>query len=203
MWRHIRHLRVAVTAVAGLVLGILLISQGSVAAGLLVALLSLAAMIVLIVITRRSPVAPRRGRRRSPKEQATWAAAAAGVVLALTAWNYFGHNGDLRAGDVASARGEVVDVDTRRRSADVAEVRFRTAEGDVVVARTPVDRRPRVGSPVPVEYVPDDPEKARIPDNWAPAYELLSILAAAVLAMAAIAAVVAAVKPRRQRVSST
>lgn len=145
MWRHIRHLRVAVTAVAGLVLGILLISQGSVAAGLLVALLSLAAMIVLIVITRRSPVAPRRGRRRSPKEQATWAAAAAGVVLALTAWNYFGHNGDLRTGEVATARGEVVDVDFRRRSADVAEVRFRTAEGDVVVARTPVDRRPRVG----------------------------------------------------------
>ncbi len=203
MLRHIRYLRITVLAVAGLAVAFMLIAQGSVALGSLVAILCVAAVALALMMARQKHERAPARFKGTPKQNAMGAAAAAGLLLLLTAWNYFGHNGDLRTGEVATARGEVVDIDHRRRSADVAVVRFRTSAGAAVEVRTPVDRHPQEGSTVPVEYVPADPEKARIVDNWAPAYERLSLLCAAMLLIAVVAGVVAVVKPRRQRVSST
>ncbi len=196
--RGIRTLRLAVVGAAGLLLAVSLITQGSVAAGVVVAALAAAVLALTVAGVRRASAGGRRSRLELRKRAA--AVAALAVLAALAAgWNFFVHNAELRSGAVATATGEVVDVDYRRRAPDVAVVRFPTQGGTSVVARMPVDRMPKQGSAVPVEYVPADPRKARIPGNWAPAYERLAVLAGGLLLAAVVAATVDAVRRMRRR----
>ncbi|MDP9416567.1 MAG: hypothetical protein M3P48_01745 [Actinomycetota bacterium] len=199
----IRTLRLAVIGAAALLLGISLIVQGSLAGGVVVTLLGAGLIGVLVSTGRRLSFARRGSQRGTPTQYAIlFGLLAVGTAIAA-GWNYLGHNAELRGGGGETATGTVVDIDNRRRAADVAVVEFSTSDGTRVRARTPIDRRPARGSRVRVEYVPDDPEKARIVGNWSPAYERLSFVIAATLLGAAVAGAVGAVQRSRKRVSST
>ena len=88
-------------------------------------------------------------------------------IAAFTWWQVR----DLRdLGFLDRAPGEVTEIDYRRGGADLAVVVF-TVDGERVESRIPADGGIDAGERVEVAYTPGNPERARLVDGWAPAYE--------------------------------
>lgn len=121
----------------------------------------------------RSGAGPRGNETVSP---GAWARTTGRVALpvalalgALTAGLWW-HERDLRDLDaLVLAEAEIVDVDYKRRSADVLQLRFQV-RGQSVEAGVPSDIDVEPGRRVEVAYVQDDPERVRTVQGWGPAY---------------------------------